>query len=107
LGRRKLLGEKLEDCSIDELHSLEVKLEKSLYIVRGRKVSYFPSHYAKAHYASLGLNMLSCMPGPVAGRAGQKAEREGMSILACLLPHSILKHQNNHQYLTLSCSFLA
>jgi len=27
---RKLLGEKLEECSIEELHSLEVKLEKSM-----------------------------------------------------------------------------
>ncbi|CAN6285898.1 unnamed protein product [Urochloa humidicola] len=35
--KRKLLGEKLEECSIDELHSLEVKLEKSLHCIRGRK----------------------------------------------------------------------
>jgi hypothetical protein len=31
------LGEKLEQCSIEELHSLEVKLEKSLHCIRGRK----------------------------------------------------------------------
>lgn len=42
LRRRKLLGERLEECSCEELHSLEVKLEKSLHCIRGRKVSYFP-----------------------------------------------------------------
>ncbi|RLN43320.1 hypothetical protein C2845_PM01G00690 [Panicum miliaceum] len=35
--KRKLLGEKLERCSIEELHGLEVKLEKSLRCIRGRK----------------------------------------------------------------------
>ncbi|ONL93131.1 agamous-like6 [Zea mays] len=40
--KRKLLGERLEECSFEELHSLEVKLEKSLHCIRGRKVSYFP-----------------------------------------------------------------
>ncbi|OQU93352.1 MADS-box transcription factor 50 [Sorghum bicolor] len=35
--KRKLLGERLEECSIEELHSLEVKLEKSLHCIRGRK----------------------------------------------------------------------
>lgn len=35
------MGERLEDCPIEELHSLEVKLEKSLHCIRGRKVSYF------------------------------------------------------------------
>ncbi|XP_062216951.1 MADS-box transcription factor 50-like isoform X3 [Phragmites australis] len=35
--KRKLLGEKLEECSIEELHSLEVRLEKSLHSIRGRK----------------------------------------------------------------------
>ncbi|KAL6847651.1 hypothetical protein ACP4OV_022677 [Aristida adscensionis] len=35
--KRKLLGEKLEECSIEELHSLEVKLERSLHCIRGRK----------------------------------------------------------------------
>ena len=38
---RKFLGENLEECSIEELHSLEVELEKSLHCIRGRKVSYF------------------------------------------------------------------
>jgi cell division protein FtsB len=45
--KRKLLGEKLEDCSIDELHSLEVKLEKSLYIVRGRKAQLLEEQVRK------------------------------------------------------------
>ncbi|CAD6209309.1 unnamed protein product [Miscanthus lutarioriparius] len=35
--KRKLLGERLEECSIEELHSLEVELEKSLRCIRGRK----------------------------------------------------------------------
>ncbi|KAL6648892.1 hypothetical protein ACP70R_013116 [Stipagrostis hirtigluma subsp. patula] len=35
--KRKYLGEKLEECSIEELHGLEVKLERSLHSIRGRK----------------------------------------------------------------------
>jgi hypothetical protein len=36
---RKFLGENLEECSIEELHNLEVKLAKSLHVIRGKKVS--------------------------------------------------------------------
>jgi hypothetical protein len=39
MSGRKFLGENLEDCSVEELHSLEVKLEKSLHVIRGKKVS--------------------------------------------------------------------
>uniref|UniRef100_A0A0E0K838 MADS-box domain-containing protein n=1 Tax=Oryza punctata TaxID=4537 RepID=A0A0E0K838_ORYPU len=41
--KRKLLGEKLEECSIEELHSLEVKLERSLISIRGRKCKNQPA----------------------------------------------------------------
>jgi hypothetical protein len=97
LRHRKLLGERLEGCSIDELHSLEVKLEKSLHIVRGRKVSYFPSHSVMFSEMTRPLQMqtmqaygmLSCIADSVATRAGQKAERKGMSILTSLLPYRL------------------
>lgn len=36
---RKFLGENLEECSMEELHNLEVKLAKSLHVIRGKKVS--------------------------------------------------------------------
>ncbi|TKV95219.2 hypothetical protein SEVIR_9G347400v4 [Setaria viridis] len=36
---RKFLGENLEGCSVEELHSLEVKLEKSLHVIRGKKIA--------------------------------------------------------------------
>ncbi|CAD6209315.1 unnamed protein product [Miscanthus lutarioriparius] len=35
--KRKLLGERLEECSIEELHSLEVELEKSLRCTSGEE----------------------------------------------------------------------
>ncbi|XP_062209679.1 MADS-box transcription factor 50-like isoform X2 [Phragmites australis] len=45
--KRKLLGEKLEECSIEELHSLEVKLEKSLHSIRGRKTQLLEAQVNK------------------------------------------------------------
>jgi hypothetical protein len=35
---RKILGENLGECSVEELHTLEVKIEKSLQTIRGKKV---------------------------------------------------------------------
>jgi hypothetical protein len=35
---RKILGENLGGCSVEELHSLELKIEKSLRTIRGKKV---------------------------------------------------------------------
>lgn len=37
---RKLLGQNLETCSIQELHEIDIQLEKSLKIIRARKVLY-------------------------------------------------------------------
>lgn len=45
--KRKLLGENLEDCSIEELHNLEVKLEKSLHVIRGKKTQLLEQQIAK------------------------------------------------------------
>ncbi|KAG8073232.1 hypothetical protein GUJ93_ZPchr0006g45824 [Zizania palustris] len=45
--KRKLLGEKLDECSIEELHSLEVKLEKSLISIRGRKTKLLEEQVSK------------------------------------------------------------
>lgn len=45
--KRKLLGEKLDECSIEELHSLEVKLERSLISIRGRKTKLLEEQVAK------------------------------------------------------------
>ncbi|WOL05743.1 hypothetical protein Cni_G14474 [Canna indica] len=36
-SKRKILGEKLESCSVEELHDLESKLEQSLHRIRGRR----------------------------------------------------------------------
>lgn len=38
---RKILGENLGACSAEELHFLEGKIEKSLRIIRGKKVGLF------------------------------------------------------------------
>ncbi|KAG2539725.1 MADS-box transcription factor 56-like isoform X2 [Panicum virgatum] len=46
-SKRKFLGENLEDCSIEELHSLEVKLEKSLHVIRGKKTQLLEQQIAK------------------------------------------------------------
>jgi hypothetical protein len=93
LRHRKLLGERLEECSIDELQSLEVKLEKSLHIVRGRKVSYFPCYSPMFSEMTRPLQMLTVcyltIADSVARRAGPKAERKGMSIPISLLPYRL------------------
>nr|CAB3500295.1 unnamed protein product [Digitaria exilis] len=44
---RKFLGENLEDCSVEELHNLEVKLEKSLHVIRGKKTQLLEQQIAK------------------------------------------------------------
>ncbi|KAF8698509.1 hypothetical protein HU200_035253 [Digitaria exilis] len=46
-SKRKFLGENLEDCSVEELHSLEVKLEKSLHVIRGKKTQLLEQQIAK------------------------------------------------------------
>ncbi|AQL09887.1 MADS1 [Zea mays] len=51
----KLLGERLEDCSIEELHSLEVKLEKSLHCIRGRKTELLEEQVRKLKQKEMSL----------------------------------------------------
>ncbi|PAN48752.1 hypothetical protein PAHAL_9G402700 [Panicum hallii] len=46
-SKRKFLGENLEDCSVEELHGLEVKLEKSLHVIRGKKTQLLEQQIAK------------------------------------------------------------
>nr|ASZ79952.1 MADS56 [Phyllostachys edulis] len=46
-SKRKILGENLGGCSAEELHSLEVKLEKSLHNVRGKKTQLLEQQIAK------------------------------------------------------------
>ncbi|WVZ57473.1 hypothetical protein U9M48_007854, partial [Paspalum notatum var. saurae] len=43
----KFLGENLEDCSIEELHNLEVKLQKSIHVIRGKKTQLMEQQIAK------------------------------------------------------------
>ncbi|XP_026657043.2 MADS-box transcription factor 50-like isoform X2 [Phoenix dactylifera] len=38
VSKRKLLGESLESCSVEELHEIEGKIEQSLCNIRGRKL---------------------------------------------------------------------
>nr|AIN39809.1 hypothetical protein [Zoysia matrella] len=45
--KRKFLGENLEQCTVEELHSLEVKLEKSLHIIRGKKTQLLEQQLSK------------------------------------------------------------
>ncbi|KAL6905249.1 hypothetical protein ACP4OV_002850 [Aristida adscensionis] len=46
-SKRKFLGENLEGCSVEELHSLEVRLEKSLHIIRGKKTQLLEQQIAR------------------------------------------------------------
>ncbi|KAL6641377.1 hypothetical protein ACP70R_019558 [Stipagrostis hirtigluma subsp. patula] len=46
-SKRKYLGENLEGCSVEELHSLEVKLDRSLHIIRGKKTQLLEQQIAK------------------------------------------------------------
>uniref|UniRef100_A0ACD5WPW5 Uncharacterized protein n=1 Tax=Avena sativa TaxID=4498 RepID=A0ACD5WPW5_AVESA len=52
--KRKLLGHNLEDCPIEELQSLEVKIEKSLLSIRARKVSYI---FTTLHFMLAATNL--------------------------------------------------
>ncbi|CAD6211793.1 unnamed protein product [Miscanthus lutarioriparius] len=45
--KRKFLGENLEECSIEELHILEVKLAKSLHVIRGKRTQLLEQQIAK------------------------------------------------------------
>ncbi|CAN6325483.1 unnamed protein product [Urochloa humidicola] len=47
MSRRKYLGENFEDCSVEKLLSLEVKLEKSLCAIRGKKTQLLEQQIAK------------------------------------------------------------
>lgn len=44
---RKILGENLESCSIEELHELESKLEHGLRRIRGKKVSHHGNYFSR------------------------------------------------------------
>ncbi|AQL06236.1 MADS-box transcription factor 56 [Zea mays] len=44
---RMFLGENLEECSIEELHNLEVKLAKSLHVIRGKKTQLLEQQISK------------------------------------------------------------
>nr|AQS27937.1 MADS56 [Phyllostachys violascens] len=46
-SKRKILGENLEGCSAEELHSLEIKLEKSLHNIRGKKTQLLEQQIGK------------------------------------------------------------
>uniref|UniRef100_A0ACD5TN55 Uncharacterized protein n=1 Tax=Avena sativa TaxID=4498 RepID=A0ACD5TN55_AVESA len=45
--KRKIMGENLGECSAEELHCLEVKIEKSLRIIRGKKSQVLEQQIAK------------------------------------------------------------
>uniref|UniRef100_A0ACD5U5C5 Uncharacterized protein n=1 Tax=Avena sativa TaxID=4498 RepID=A0ACD5U5C5_AVESA len=45
--KRKILGENLGGCSVEELHCLQVKIEKSLRIIRGKKTQVLEQQIAK------------------------------------------------------------
>ncbi|XP_055809221.1 MADS-box protein SOC1-like isoform X2 [Solanum dulcamara] len=43
-SKRKLLGESLESCSLEELQQIEHQLERSVNIIRARKMEVFREH---------------------------------------------------------------
>ncbi|XP_051193938.1 MADS-box transcription factor 56 isoform X1 [Lolium perenne] len=45
--KRKILGENLGGCSVEELHSIELKIEKSLRTIRGKKTQVLEQQIAK------------------------------------------------------------
>lgn len=46
-SRRKLMGEGLESCSVEELHDLESQLQRSLTNIRGQKNNLFSEEIAQ------------------------------------------------------------
>ncbi|CAA3030242.1 MADS-box AGL42-like isoform X1 [Olea europaea subsp. europaea] len=46
-SKQKLLGQNLETCSIQELHEIDIQLEKSLKIIRARKAQLFKEEIEK------------------------------------------------------------
>ncbi|CAA3030240.1 MADS-box AGL42-like [Olea europaea subsp. europaea] len=53
-SKQKLLGQNLETCSIQELHEIDIQLEKSLKIIRARKEKFMLEENAKL-YEKCGL----------------------------------------------------
>ncbi|KAG0493680.1 hypothetical protein HPP92_004674 [Vanilla planifolia] len=46
-SKRKLMGESLESCELEELHELEHQLEQSICRIRGRKNLLLADHLAQ------------------------------------------------------------
>ncbi|KAL5225342.1 hypothetical protein ABZP36_011981 [Zizania latifolia] len=46
-SRRRILGQNLEGCSIEELRGLEIKIEKSLHNIRHKKTDLLENQIAK------------------------------------------------------------
>ncbi|URD89207.1 hypothetical protein MUK42_27719 [Musa troglodytarum] len=62
----KILGEKLESCSLEELHELEGKLEKGLCNMRRKKASHLPINRRAASTASReGRRSLQTLPNNI------------------------------------------
>ncbi|URD89206.1 hypothetical protein MUK42_27719 [Musa troglodytarum] len=63
---QKILGEKLESCSLEELHELEGKLEKGLCNMRRKKASHLPINRRAASTASReGRRSLQTLPNNI------------------------------------------
>ncbi|XP_020093965.1 MADS-box transcription factor 50-like isoform X2 [Ananas comosus] len=46
-SKKKLLGENLDSCCVEELHELESTIEKSLHRIRGRKIKFLEEQIAQ------------------------------------------------------------
>ncbi|KAL0397821.1 UNVERIFIED_CONTAM: MADS-box protein SOC1 [Sesamum calycinum] len=86
-SKRKLLGENLGNCSIEELQQLEQQLERSVSIIRARKMQVYKQQIEQLKEKGRALAAENAMLSEKFGvhgqlqRAGSNEERGGVVVL--------------------------
>ncbi|KAI8025351.1 MADS-box protein SOC1 [Camellia lanceoleosa] len=82
-AKRKLLGECLGSCTIEELQQIEQQLERSVSTVRARKMQVFQEHIAQLKEKERILAAENAVLSEKYGLDPQQESNEDMEIVAC------------------------
>ncbi|GMP43109.1 hypothetical protein CsSME_00012605 [Camellia sinensis var. sinensis] len=82
-AKRKLLGECLGSCTIEELQQIEQQLERSVSTVRARKMQVFQEHIAQLKEKEKILAAENAVLCEKYGLDLQQESNEDMEIVAC------------------------
>ncbi|XP_051177153.1 MADS-box transcription factor 50 [Lolium perenne] len=88
--KRKLLGCNLEECAIEELQSLEVKIEKSLVSIRAIKARLFEEQLAKLKQKEVTLRKEN------EDLQGQRKNEEQLAAAAAAAPVAVAAAEQSH-----------